>query len=97
MTRWSVNFAVKSDGKVVSHVSQQVDTKQDAAEGATAATHVQTEVEVPSQGIHRTVVSDSQQDVASVERRNNVRKMVQVQGCGVGTQKLGLRLRLLDF
>lgn len=63
---------------MLSRVNQKVDTKQDAAEGATPATHMQTEVEVPSKGIHRSLVSDSQQDVASVERRNNVRKMVQV-------------------
>jgi hypothetical protein len=61
---------------LVSRVDQKVDTKQDAAEGATPATHVRTEFEVPSQGIHRTVVSDSQQDIAGVERRNNVRIQV---------------------
>lgn len=63
---------MKSDGKVLSRVSEKVDTKQEAAEAATPVTHVQTEVEVPSLGIHRTVLSQSQQD-ASVERRNNVR------------------------
>lgn len=63
---------MKSDGTVVSRVSQKVDTKQEAAEAATPVTHVQTEVEVPRLGIHRTVHSHSQQD-ASVERRNNVR------------------------
>jgi len=68
-----VTFAVKSDGTVVSRVSEKVDTKQEAAVAATPVTHVQKEVEVPSLGIHRTVVSNSQQDVASVERRNNVR------------------------
>jgi hypothetical protein len=68
-----VTFAVKSDGTLVSRVSEKVDTKQDAAENATPVTHVQTEVEVPSQGIHRTVLSQSQPDVASAERRNNVR------------------------
>jgi hypothetical protein len=54
-------------------VNEKVDAKQDAAENATPVTHVQTEVEMPSQGIHRTVLSQSQPDVASVERRNNVR------------------------
>lgn len=69
---------MKSDGKELSRVRQQVDTKQEAAEDATAATHVQTEIELPSEGIHRIVVSDSQQDVASAERRHNVSKMVHV-------------------
>jgi hypothetical protein len=68
-----VTFAVKSDGTLVSRVSEKVDTKQEGDEAATPVTHVQTEVEVPSLGIHRTVLSHSQQDVASVERRNNVR------------------------
>ena len=58
---------------MVSRVSEEVDTKQEAADAATPVTHVQTEVEVPSLGIHRTVLSNSQQDVTSVERRNNVR------------------------
>ena len=44
MTRSSGTFAVKSDGKELSRVRQQVDTKQEAAEDATAATHVQTEI-----------------------------------------------------
>jgi len=66
------DFAVKSDGTVVSRVSEKVDTKQEADEAATPVTHVETEVEVPSLGIHRTVFSHSQQD-ASVERHNNVR------------------------
>jgi hypothetical protein len=71
---------VNRDGKLVSRVNQNVDTKQEATEGATPATHVRTEVEVPSQGIHRTMVSDSQQDVANVERRNNVRTLKQYLG-----------------
>lgn len=54
----------------MSRVDQKVETKQDPVEGATPATQILTEVEVPSQGIHRTVVSD----VANVERRNSVRK-----------------------
>lgn len=53
-----------------------MDTKLDASEGATPTTHVRTEVEVPSQGIHRTVVSDSQSEVTSAERRNGVRKRI---------------------
>jgi hypothetical protein len=68
-----VTFAVKSDGTVVSRVSEKVDTKQEAAEAATPVTHLQTEAEVPSLGIHRTALRHSQQEVASVERRNNVR------------------------
>jgi hypothetical protein len=72
----SVTFAVKSDGTLVSRVSEKVDTKQEAAEAATPFTHVQTEVEVPSLGIDRTMLSHSQQDVASVERRNNVRTYI---------------------
>lgn len=64
--------AVNRDGQLMSRVNQKVDTKQEATEGATPATHVRTEVEVPSQGIHRTIVSDSQQAIANVERRNNV-------------------------
>lgn len=70
----SVTVAVKSDGTVVSRVSQKVDTKQGAEEAATPVTVVQTEVEVPSQGIHQTVLSHSQQDIANIERRSsNVR------------------------
>jgi hypothetical protein len=68
-----VTIAVKSDGTVVTRVSEKFDTKQEAAEDATPVTHVQTEVEVPSLGIHRTMLSHSQQNVASVKRRNNVR------------------------
>jgi hypothetical protein len=69
----SVTVAVKSDGTVVSRVSQKVDTKQDAEESATPVTVVKTEVEVPSQGIHRTVLSHTPQDIATIERRSNVR------------------------
>jgi hypothetical protein len=67
-----VHVAVNRDGQLLSRLNQKVDTKQEATQGATPATHVRTEVEVPSQGIHRTIVSDSQQAVANVERRNNV-------------------------
>jgi hypothetical protein len=73
VTTRSVPVAVNRDGKLVSRVNQKVDTKQEATEGATPATRVRTEVEVPSQGIHRTMDSDLQQAVSNVERRNNVR------------------------
>jgi hypothetical protein len=73
------NEQVKSDGTVVSRVSEKVDTKQEADEAATPVTHVETEVEVPSLGIHRTVFSHSQQD-ASVERHNNADKYTSYAG-----------------
>jgi hypothetical protein len=81
----SVPVAVNRDGKLVSRVNQKVDTKQEATEGATPATHVRTEVDVPSQGIHRTMVSDLQQAVSSVERRNNVRNRTHSLGSVWGT------------
>ncbi|PNF28467.1 hypothetical protein B7P43_G15227 [Cryptotermes secundus] len=71
---------VNRDGQLVSRVNQKVDTKQEATEGAIPATHVRTEVEVPSQGIHRTILSDSQQAVANVERRNKADKYTSYAG-----------------
>ncbi|KAJ9601122.1 hypothetical protein L9F63_000701, partial [Diploptera punctata] len=57
---------VNEDGKLVSRMHQKVDSTQDAAENATPATRVRTEVDIPAQGIHRT-----EDTAAAVERRNN--------------------------
>ncbi|XP_069689668.1 protein CIP2A homolog [Periplaneta americana] len=66
---------VNRDGKLVSRVQQKMDSRQEPSD-PTPATQVRTEVEVPDEGVHRTLVSDS----ANVERRSNVEKYTSYAG-----------------
>lgn len=47
---------VSRDGQLVARVHQKVDSTQDAQEGATPATRILTEVEMPGRGVHKTLL-----------------------------------------